>query len=274
MDAAKKEAAPVVPIVGRSLVRKLAEVMGEVGYIPKHGENKFHGYKYAAEADIVSAVRGAMAKRALMIFPDVEKTEWRKMPGKNGEKTVCSLTVNFTIEDGESGEVRSFRVMGEGEDALDKASYKALTGAEKYAILKLFLIPTGDDPEKDDEAPPPKRAPAQQSAKQARPTHEDARKMAGAITTGDMAKVPPAPVAPSWRDVAKKLGDAGKTGEGAAAFIRQVTGKAKREELTPADLLKIIDAAEHAAQEKRRPIIDVPPGMSEEEAESLVRAQP
>lgn len=36
---------------------------------------------------------------------------------------------------------------GEGRDRGDKAPYKALTGALKYALIQTFLIATGDDPE-------------------------------------------------------------------------------------------------------------------------------
>ena len=36
---------------------------------------------------------------------------------------------------------------GEGADPGDKAPYKALTGALKYALLQSFLLATGDDPE-------------------------------------------------------------------------------------------------------------------------------
>ena len=36
---------------------------------------------------------------------------------------------------------------GEGADAGDKAPYKAMTGALKYALLQSFLLGTGDDPE-------------------------------------------------------------------------------------------------------------------------------
>ena len=38
-------------------------------------------------------------------------------------------------------------VAGEGADAGDKAPYKAMTGALKYALLQSFLLSTGDDPE-------------------------------------------------------------------------------------------------------------------------------
>lgn len=140
------------PVAQRCLVRKLAEVMGQVGMVPKSGTNAFHGYKYATEADIVAAVRQGMAQRSLMLIPDVERTDWREGPAdKSGKaKRICSLTVRFVLEDGDSGETREFRVMGEGDGSDDKATYKAMTGAIKYALLKLFLIPTGDDPEKDE----------------------------------------------------------------------------------------------------------------------------
>src|SRR5262249_31856915 len=36
---------------------------------------------------------------------------------------------------------------GEGLDGGDKAPYKAMTGALKYALLQSFLLATGDDPE-------------------------------------------------------------------------------------------------------------------------------
>lgn len=147
MSEAAKQDVPV-----RSLVRKLAEVMGEVERIAKNGKNNFHNYDYATESDITAAVRKHMAERHLMLFPSVKKTEWEKVvSAKGGEKKICTLTVEFTVEDGDSGETRRFEIMGQGEDTGDKATYKAMTGAEKYALLKLFMIPTGDDPEKDSE---------------------------------------------------------------------------------------------------------------------------
>jgi hypothetical protein len=136
----------------KSLVSKLAEVMGEIeGRIPKTGRNEFHKYDYATEADIVQSVRAGMAKRKLMLIPSVKSTEWKEL----GKQRLCTLTVAFTVHDGDSGESMTFDVLGEGTDAGDKATYKALTGATKYALLKLFLIPTGDDPERDDAQPPP-----------------------------------------------------------------------------------------------------------------------
>lgn len=142
---------PAEPLRKLSLVRKLAEVMGSVGHVPKSGRNNFHKYDYATEADIVAAVRTGMADRALMLIPTVVDTKWS--PPDRQKDRLVTLTVRFTLHDGESGEALSFEVLGEGQDPGDKATYKALTGATKYALLKLFLIPTGDDPEQDDANP-------------------------------------------------------------------------------------------------------------------------
>jgi hypothetical protein len=49
--------------------------------------------------------------------------------------------------DARSGEELTVRVAGEGADQGDKAPYKAMTGALKYALLQSFLLATGDDPE-------------------------------------------------------------------------------------------------------------------------------
>jgi len=87
-----------------------------------------------------------------MLVPSVEKTEWEIVTTPKPKK-ICTLTVKYTLMDGDSGETMEFTVLGQGEDSSDKATYKAMTGATKYALLKLFLIPTGDDPE--DDTPPP-----------------------------------------------------------------------------------------------------------------------
>jgi hypothetical protein len=139
-------------ITQRSLVKKLSEVMGEVERIAKNGRNDHFNYDFATEADISEAVRGHMAARHLLLVPSVEKTEWEVLTSAKGApKKICTLTVQYTLMDGDSGEEMKFTILGQGEDSGDKATYKAMTGATKFALMKLFLIPTGNDPEKDGE---------------------------------------------------------------------------------------------------------------------------
>jgi ERF superfamily protein len=149
----------------RNLVQKLAFVMAAVERVPKLGFNSFHNYKYARESDLTDAVRANLAKQGVMLIPSVEKIEWREVQTKGGTERVATLTVRFTVTDGI--DKLEFNIIGEGQDKGDKATYKAMTGAMKYALLKLFLIPTGDDPEKDGEEQEQQYVPANHNQRKA-----------------------------------------------------------------------------------------------------------
>ena len=131
-----------------ALAKKLAEVMAEVDRIPKRGRNDFHKYDYATEADIAEAIRGALAKRAVMLLPEI--TDWKREPVGEKGSVLTSIVMNFTFIDGETGESITRMWAGAGTDKEDKGLYKAMTGGEKYFLLKTFLMPTGDDPEGDE----------------------------------------------------------------------------------------------------------------------------
>lgn len=146
------------------LAKKLAEVMAAVDRVPKNGRNEFHKYDYATEADIAAAVRQELAKRHVVILPSVVSHE--------READITTLGMEFLIVDGESGESFSRPWLGVGQDKGDKGGYKAMTGGEKTFLLKLFLIPTGDDPEAEDTEKPRQqqtRPAAQQTAPVTRP---------------------------------------------------------------------------------------------------------
>jgi hypothetical protein len=157
----------------RSLVKKLAEVTAAIGRVPKSGFNKFHNYHYAMEADVVEAVRGEYAKRNLVMFPCVlsERTEMRATKN-GGQENLVTLLVGFTVIDGDSGEEQTFHVCGQGQDAGDKGTYKAMTGATKYALMKLHLLATGDDPEAED-------APHEQEVRATKPETEQTKPAGG-----------------------------------------------------------------------------------------------
>lgn len=119
-------------------------VMKEVGYVQKAGHNDFQNYRYATEADAIKAIRPAMLNHGLCMIPSVESVN----QDEYGNTNVIML---YRIFD-EEGNFLSFRAAGSGNDKNskgvgDKGIYKALTGASKYALLKTFLMETGDDPE-------------------------------------------------------------------------------------------------------------------------------
>jgi hypothetical protein len=134
----------------RKLVKKLTEVMDQVKYIQKKGFNKFHKYSYATESDVSERVREELAKRVVMMIPNVVESTVREHKNRsNNIEYIVKVRMEFKFIDGETGEELVFHSEGEGQDAGDKGIYKAITGAQKYALMKAFMIPTGDDPEAD-----------------------------------------------------------------------------------------------------------------------------
>jgi hypothetical protein len=134
-----------------SLILKLVEVMKSIPYIQKAGFNSFHKYRYASEADVNERVREEFAKRNLVMIPDVKSCTVRPhVTHKGHHESITTVEVEFKIIDGDTGETISFTTFGEGQDAGDKGIYKAITGAQKYALMKMLMIPTGDDPEADE----------------------------------------------------------------------------------------------------------------------------
>jgi hypothetical protein len=152
----------------KSLVNKLAEVMMAVKYIQKRGRNSHFGYNYATEADVSDAIREELAKRRVIMLPNVKAHSVREHTTSKGNmEYITTMDIEFTFIDGESGETLTFTMAGEGVDTADKGVYKGITGTQKYALMKAFMIPTGDDPELDEDEdkpsppPPPRQAPPQ-----------------------------------------------------------------------------------------------------------------
>lgn len=170
--------------IQQSLVMKLAAVMAAVERIPKRGRNDFHNYDYATEADIVSAIRQELAQRHVMLLPAITGSEREKV-GEKGS-VLTHLRMEFTFLDGESGETLTRPWLGAGTDKEDKGAYKAMTGGEKYFLLKTFLIPTGDDPEQAEESKrPAERASAAPPRQMPTPTRSAASVVAGKPAASD-----------------------------------------------------------------------------------------
>ncbi len=133
-----------------NLVKKLAKVMQEVKYIQKRGKNAHFGYTYATEADVAEKVREVLASQNVIMLPSVIGHEFRETTTAKGKKEfICTVDMEFTFCDGDSGETLTVKMSGDGQDGGDKAIFKAITGCTKYAQMKSFMIPTGDDPEDD-----------------------------------------------------------------------------------------------------------------------------
>jgi hypothetical protein len=126
-----------------NVFQRLAKAMAEAKYVQKSGFNGFHKYSYAKESDYIEAVRPALLKQGLVVFPISQKTT------KEGELTTIEMVFRFqnTEDPKDFFDVPS---VGQGVDKGDKGAYKAMTGAKKYMISLAMLIEAGDDAEADE----------------------------------------------------------------------------------------------------------------------------
>lgn len=146
----------LVPTTGNKakLYAKIAAVTGTMRRIPKSGKHEKQGWMYPTWDDITEAINEALGANNLAILPQMAEPPVMVELGKNNYGTPsirCTVIVDFTLADGESGETEVRRWYGWADDTSggEKAIDKALTYCEKSFLKKLFVISAGrdEDPE-------------------------------------------------------------------------------------------------------------------------------
>jgi hypothetical protein len=130
-----------------NLRQKLAKVRRRIGYIQKRGHNERFNYSYVTAADIAGSVGDILSELGVVVIPSLENITYESTAGRGEVTRMARVVMAYTFSDVDSGEAIVAKVAGQGLDAGDKAPYKAMTGALKYALLQSFLLATGDDPE-------------------------------------------------------------------------------------------------------------------------------
>ena len=139
----------------KNLFAKILKVMQDVTYLQKddsvgYGNNK---YRAITEEKVTTEVGKSMRKHGLVILPiGVEERredfDVVRANGKHGTDRITTITTKYLVVDSESGESMEVCSAGAGVDSQDKGIGKALTYAYKYLLLRMFAIPTGEDPDK------------------------------------------------------------------------------------------------------------------------------
>ncbi len=141
---------------------KARNTLTEMGVLEKKGKNTYDNYKYFTEAQYKDVANKLLSNAGLEL--KVTEKEYFKYSIQNSKTPIGRIvTMIFTLTDMETGFYEESIIRGEGLDRGDKAGYKAYTGAIKYYLANTFLIPTGDDPEKEspnsDDKTPNKKVP-------------------------------------------------------------------------------------------------------------------
>lgn len=229
------EAAKILPIKGGKIYGQIAQIMSEIGSVGKDRRNAQQGYSFRGIDDIYNAVHPLLVKHKVFCAPQVISKEREDRQSKSGGGliyTVLTVAFDFFADDGSSVRVVT---VGEGMDSGDKSANKAMSGAQKYAIIQLFAIPTEEGVDSEVESPQVAALPGPGTAKPAakakaidEPRTVDDEK-AEAMSLAELADV----IIPVGVNKNKRMGDTDLEAlDGLAKFFDRELAAGKK--LTPA----------------------------------------
>ena len=155
------EVKPETDIQAMNIFQRMSAITAELGTVAKNLSVKAGGgsYKAVSERDIIDAVKPLETKYRVYSYPssreivDDEILEGEKTYQGNTTKTTTFFTriqtVYTFVNIDKPEETFSTIVFSEGIDPGDKGSGKAMTYADKYALMKAYKISTGDDPDQN-----------------------------------------------------------------------------------------------------------------------------
>ena len=144
----------------KNLYQRMAAITEELATVAKNlnvETGKGKSYKAVSERDIIDAVKPLEAKHGVYSYPaGREVLESRLLESEstyNGNTTKKTTfftrirtTYRFVNVDNPEDYIET-TTFAEGIDTQDKGSGKAMTYADKYALMKAYKISTGDDPD-------------------------------------------------------------------------------------------------------------------------------
>ena len=143
-----------------NIYQRMAAITAELQTVAKNlnvETGKGNGYKAVSERDVIDAVKPLEAKHGVYSYPASRRvlesavleseSEWN---GKVTKKTTFFERIETVYRFVNTYYPTDFietTTFAEGIDSQDKGSGKAMTYADKYALMKAYKISTGDDPD-------------------------------------------------------------------------------------------------------------------------------
>ncbi len=134
-----------------NICQRIRSIMEEVSYVQKEDKKVNNQYKFVSHDAVTAKIRPALLKHGVIAIPSYFDIS------VDGNRTNCSMSMTFVNVDKPEDKIEiPCAGFGQGIDPQDKGAGKAMSYAYKYALLKIFALETGDDPEKDniDYTPP------------------------------------------------------------------------------------------------------------------------
>lgn len=139
-----------------NIYKKMSDITAELSAVAKNLEVGFgkNAYKAVGEADVLAAVKPLEVKHGIYSYPSKRRViESQVMitngyDGKEKQNQFVRVETDYTFINIENPEEKiTVTSYGDGVDSQDKAVGKAMTYADKYALLKAYKIITGEDPD-------------------------------------------------------------------------------------------------------------------------------
>ncbi len=126
------------------IFKKMADILSEVEAISKDQKNNEQNYKFRGIDDVYNALNPLFKKHRIFCTSKVLSEKRESGVSKKGSAfttSILEIEFNYWAEDGSTV---SSVMKGEAMDYGDKATNKAMSAAQKYALIQMFLIPTQD----------------------------------------------------------------------------------------------------------------------------------
>lgn len=139
-----------------NIYEKMSAITMEIETVAKNlkvDTGKGKGYKAVSEVDILKAVKPIEEKHKVYSYPVNRRlVDSGTMTSKTqyGDTQRLFMRIETTyrfVNVEEPSEYIEVITYGDGVDSQDKACGKAMTYADKYALMKAYKIQTGDDPD-------------------------------------------------------------------------------------------------------------------------------
>lgn len=139
-----------------NIYEKMLKATDKIGVVAKNlsvDTGGGRGYKAVSERDIIDAVKPIEIELGIYSFPfsrEIVESDMLEKETKSGKRTdfYTKLKTVYRFVNTEKPEeyidIVSYAV---GLDSGDKGDGKAMTYADKYALMKAYKISTGDDPD-------------------------------------------------------------------------------------------------------------------------------
>lgn len=145
-----------------NIYEKLSLITDEIGVIEKKLNvqvNKNSSYKAVSEREVLDSVKPIEKKYRVYSYPLnrsiidkdilVKESEYNENVTRTNTLFMRLEVIYRFVNIDKSEEFVDITTYGDGLDTGDKAPGKAMTYADKYALMKAYKLSTGDDPDKE-----------------------------------------------------------------------------------------------------------------------------